>query len=226
MDLGRIDYADGQWLITDLKPHVSMRFKDVFKGIRFGERPPYRLQDREDRAVDLDWFTSRYPLALTDRAAAHMATRLAAYGAGRQRLEELQAPDYRATLLTGFRPGEKARAHQLRAAEMLRQTGRLLLLDEVGLGKTVSALAAISDGWGLPAAIVVQPHLSGQWIADYIRRFTDLTAVEVKDRSPRTLPPADVYVFRYSNVGAWSDYAKTLGCRTVSSTGARATAPT
>ena len=123
MELGRIDYAEGQWLIADLKPHVSIRFKDVFKGIRFGERPPYVLQDREDRAVDLDWFMSRYPLTLSDRAAAHMAGRLAAYGAGRQRLEELQAPCYQPRLLTGFRSGENARRHQLRAAEMLRQTG-------------------------------------------------------------------------------------------------------
>ncbi|MFT3973311.1 MAG: SNF2-related protein [Amaricoccus sp.] len=215
MELGRVDYADGHWIVADLKPHVSMRFKDVFKGIRFGDLPPYILQDREDRAADLDWFMSRYPLTVTDRAAGRLAAGLAAYRAGQGRLEALQAPDYRPMLLTGFRPGEKARRHQLRAAEMLRQTGRLLLLDEVGLGKTVSALAAVSDGWGLPAAIIVQPHLSGQWIADYIRRFTDLRAEEVTDRSPRTLPPADVYVFRYSNVAAWADYAETLGCRTV-----------
>ena len=215
MELGRVDYAEGRWIVTDLKPHVSMRFKDVFKGIRFGDLPPYVLQDRDDRAADLDWFMARYPLALTDRAAERLAAGLAAYAAGQTRLEELQAPDYRPQLLTGFRPGEKARRHQLRAAEMLRQTGQLLLLDEVGLGKTVSALAAISDGWGLPAAIVVQPHLSGQWIVDYIQRFTHLRAHEVKDRNARTLPPADVYVFRYSNVSAWADYAETLGCRIV-----------
>ncbi|MEM7797764.1 MAG: DEAD/DEAH box helicase [Chloroflexota bacterium] len=37
----------------------------------------------------------------------------------------------------------------------------------------------------------------------------------VKDRKPRNLPAADVYVFRYSNIGAWSVMADTLGCKTV-----------
>lgn len=85
----------------------------------------------------------------------------------------------------------------------------------MGLGKTVSALASIADGWGLPAAVVVQPHLSAQWVTKYINRFTHLKAHEVKDRNARALAPADVYVFRYSNLAAWVDYVETLGIKTV-----------
>lgn len=214
MTVGTLDFADGNWLV-DLAPHASIRFKDVFKGIPFGSTPPFTLVDREDRATDLEWFMSRYPLAATGRAAAHMAARVQEYAAAARIREELRRPDYRPGRVLGFRDGEKARPHQARAAEILRATGRLLLLDEVGLGKTVSFLASIADGWGLPAAVVVQPHLSEQWVKDYIERFTHLKAFAVTDRKPRTLPPADVYVFRYSNIGAWADYAETLGCRTV-----------
>lgn len=215
MSYGKLDYAEGQWLIADLKPHVSIRFKDVFKGISFGSVPPYLLIDRQDRAADLHWFMQRYPLNVTDRAREHLRIKLEEYGDHQRRLEALKRPDYQPTLLPGFRPPEKPFPYQVRAAEMLRATGRLLLLDDVGLGKTVSALAALSDGWGLPAAVVVQPHLSSQWVKGYIERFTSLKAFEVKDRNARTLPPADIYLFRYSNIGAWADYAGTLGCRTV-----------
>lgn len=215
MTFGKLDFVGETWVVDALKPHVSIRFKDVFKGIEFGSRPPFLLRDRMDRAFDLDWFMSRYPLDVTDRAAARIADGVASYLHGRAAMEELKRPDYVSGLITGFRAPEKARPHQLRAAEMLRTNGRLLLLDDVGLGKTVSALASLSDGWGLPAAVVVQPHLSTQWVKEYIQRFTHLTAYEVKDRNVRTLPPADIYLFRYSNIAAWADYAETLGCKTV-----------
>ena len=215
MAFGSLDYDDGAWLIPKMLPHVSMRLKDMFKGLGAGTVPPFRLRDRPDMAFELDWFMSRYPLEVTDRAKARLAQGVSSYSAAQRRLEELKRPDYVPSLLTGFRPTEKARPHQVRAAELLRANGRLLLLDDVGLGKTVSALASISDGWGLPAAVVVQPHLSSQWVKQYIERFTTLKAYEVKNRAPRTLPAADIYLFRYSNIAAWADYAETLGCRTV-----------
>lgn len=213
--LGRLDFNNGMWRVSDLKPHVSIRFKDMFKGIRTGERPPFILRDTQDRAADLDWFMQRYPLELSETASAALADGLAAYGQRMAKLDEITCPDWTPSLTPGFRSPEAPHGYQVRAAELWRLTGRLLLLDDVGLGKTVSSLAGIADGWGLPAAVVVQPHLSSQWVTQYIERFTHLSAFEVKDRKVRTLPPADVYVFRYSNIGAWADYAATLGCRAV-----------
>lgn len=215
MNLGKLDYDGNSWALIDLKPHVSMRFKGMFKGIPEGQTPPFILRDRLDRAADLDWFMQRYPLEVTDRAAKRLAEGVEAYNAQRQRLETLKRPDYQPLIDPGFRTGEKPFKYQLRAAEMARANGGLLLLDDVGLGKTVSALAAVSDGWGLPAAVVVQPHLQRQWVVDYINRFTNLRAVMVKDRNVRDLEPADIYLFRYSNIAAWGNYAETLGCKTV-----------
>ncbi|MBY6055348.1 SNF2-related protein [Leisingera daeponensis] len=215
MTNGTVDYAGGAWTIADLKPHISMRFKDVFKGIRFGSTPPFELKDRPDLAADLDWFMMRFPLDLTDSAKARMGEQLQTYAKTQARVAELKRPDYQPSIQPGFRAPEKAEPYQLRAAEMLRSTGRLLLLDDVGLGKTVSFLASVADGWGLPAAVVVQPHLSSQWVKQYIERFTHLTAVEVKTREVQDLPPADIYIFRYSNIAAWADYVDTLGIKTV-----------
>lgn len=213
--LGKVDYIDGRWGIIQMQPHVSMRFKGMFKGIAEGSVPPFILKDRPDFAVDLDWFMQRYPLTLTDRAQAQLAAGVRLYHANRAMLGALTKPDYTPTLNPGFRESTAPFGYQLRAAEMLRASGRLLLLDDVGLGKTVSALASLSDGWGLPAVVVVQPHLSSQWIKEYIERFTNLKAHQVKDRNVRDLPSADIYLFRYSNIGSWSDMAETLGHKTV-----------
>lgn len=215
MNLGKIDYAAGTWILDPVAPHVAIRLKHVFQGIRGGSRPPFILKDTPDRAYDLKWFCQRYPLDLTERAKNAMGAGVSAWEKKRGDVEALRAPGYTPPEIGGFKDGLSAHGYQRRAADLWRKTGRLLLLDDVGLGKTVTALAALADGWGLPAAIVVQPHLSGQWITGYINRFTNLRAVEVKDRTPRTMPPADVYVFRYSNIAAWADYAETLACQSV-----------
>ncbi|ETX26595.1 DEAD/DEAH box helicase [Roseivivax isoporae] len=202
------------WIVTDLKPHVSMRFKDVFRGIPSGSVPPFFLRDRPDVAADLEWFMQRYPLTMSDPIEAQLSSSVQTYRSSQARIEEIRSAEYIPPLLGGFKEGEAPMAYQRRAADLLRTTGRLLLLDDVGLGKTVSALAAIADGWGLPAAVVVQPHLSAQWVVEYIERFTHLRAVEVKDRNARALQVADVYVFRYSNISAWVDMVEPLGIRT------------
>lgn len=213
MKLGQLDFNHGSWQ-ADMQPHVAIAFKRLFGQIRSAATPPFELADRPDIAADLDWFMMRYPFETTEVAKARLDDQNAIYRATKLRVEELIKPDWQPPLITGFRDGEAPMPYQTRAAALVWETKRLLLLDDVGLGKTVSSLTTIAGSWGLPAAIVVQPHLSGQWVK-FIERFTHLTAFEVKDRNVRTLPPADVYVFRYSNIGAWATYAAELGCKTV-----------
>ncbi|WP_428925014.1 SNF2-related protein [Marinibacterium sp. SX1] len=212
---GKLYRTETGWVVAELKPHVSIRFKDLFKGIPTGTVPPFHLRDRPDIAADLDWFMQRFPLEMDHETECRLSTGVKEYRCAQAQIDALRNVEYVAPERPGFKEGEAALPYQRRAAEMLRATGRLLLLDDVGLGKTVSALASIADGWGLPAAVVVQPHLSAQWVVDYIERFTHLRAIEVKDRNARALPPADVYVFRYSNISAWVDMFEPLGIKTV-----------
>lgn len=215
MTNGYLHRVENGWVVSDLKPHISIRFKDVFKGIPTGTVPPFHLKDRPDIAADLDWFMQRFPLTMDQETQCRLSTGVRNYRHAQAQMDALRDVAYVAPERPGFKDGEAAMPYQRRAAEMLRATGRLLLLDDVGLGKTVSALASIADGWGLPAAVVVQPHLSAQWVIDYIQRFTHLRAIEVKDRKARALPPADLYVFRYSNISAWVDMFEPLGIKTV-----------
>lgn len=211
---GALTFRDGSWVVSDLPGHVSLRFKQVFSGIASGTVPPFTLRDTPDRARDLEWFMSRYPLRMSRETEARLRRSVAEYQEGQDRVARLLSADYVPPALSGIRAPERADPHQVRAAALLRETGRLLLLDDVGLGKTVSALAAIADGWGLPAVIVVQPHVADQWMG-FIKRFTELRAVQVKKRTPHALDPADVYVFRYTNLAGWVDVLGQLDPRTV-----------
>lgn len=206
--------ASGRWVATDVPPHVCIRLKHVFAGLSFGARPPFTISDTLEHAADLSWFLQRYPMTMSADDRAYLELRAKQQAQRLEDVEAILAPEYQPGLLHGFREPEEPLPYQLRAAELFRNTGQCLLVDDVGLGKTVSALAALSDGWGLPAVVVVQPHLAAQW-ARYIDRFTHLRSAEIKGRSPESLPVADIYIARYSNIAAWIDVLTEMPLRTV-----------
>ena len=79
---------------------------------------------------------------------------------------------------------------------------------------TVSAAGACLLPFALPAAVVVQPHLQRQW-ARAIERFTTLSVYGVKHARPYKLPPADVLLFRYSQLAGWYDHLPSLRAKLV-----------
>jgi hypothetical protein len=116
--------------------------------------------------------------------------------------------------LAGFKSGHEPYLFQSQAAQIAINHGALLLGDDVGLGKTISALAMLCMGAPLPAAVVVQPHIAGQWAAR-ISEFTTLRSHVIKSTQPYSLPEADVYIFGYSKVAGWVPVLKDGLCRTV-----------
>jgi hypothetical protein len=206
---GSIRLADGKWLIEGLPPHVSLRFKSMFARVSKTAAKTFMLADTPDTATDLLWFTHRFPLlmdvATRERLEAghQRAVSQAAYA------EHVLSVGWLPPTLARFRDGMAPYLFQSQAAALAAQLGRLLLLDDVGLGKTISALATILQSGHVPAAVVVQAHLADQWAEEYIAAFTTLTCHIIKGTKPYPLPPADIYIFRYSNIAGWVDVAAT-----------------
>ncbi|EQD58408.1 SNF2-related protein, partial [mine drainage metagenome] len=110
-----------------------------------------------------------------------------------------------------MRAGQRIRDYQAQAIEVLRRRKSLLLGDEGGLGKTYTAAGFLASTPGtLPAAVVCDAHMQQQW-ADKITAFTALSVHLIKKGSPYNLPPADVYVFRVSQIGGWIQVFKSHG---------------
>ena len=63
----------------------------------------------------------------------------------------------------GYEPAVEPYKHQLQAAAIAVATGRLLLGDDLGMGKTFSCLLTLRDPALLPAIIVMPPNLIPQW---------------------------------------------------------------
>ncbi|WP_281029318.1 DEAD/DEAH box helicase [Rhizobium azibense] len=160
-------------------------------------------------SADLQWFIQRYPMDVSSADMERLQLGTSQFEADRIRTEEILMPDWQAPSKHGFRPGYDAYHFQKQAAELWLRKKGLLLGDDVGLGKTISALYGLAGSRYLPAAVVVQAHLPTQWVNEYIVPFTYMTAHIVDGTKPYSLPAANLYVFKYSNIHGWSDIAGT-----------------
>lgn len=199
-----LDRIANRWRITDLAPHVAIAFKRIFPRVPV-TATEIAISDTDEVRADLHWFMARYPLEHDEWGELDAAVDRLAFRAAER--ERILLPTWTPGEVQGFREGKAAYLYQTQAARIAVANGGLLLGDDVGLGKTVSAIAALLTGAPLPAAIVVQPHLADQW-AKRIEEFSSLRTHIIKGRTPYDLPTADVYIFRYSNVAGWVDVIK------------------
>ncbi len=200
-----------RWEIADLEPHVAIRFKHLFPRVPKNSAGPFHLPNDLMHAADLEWFTLRYPLAMTAEDRHVLETGRRGWNREQAELERILLPDYRAPAIDGVRPGQRIRDYQAQAIEVLRRRKSLLLGDEGGLGKTYTAAGFLASTPGtLPAAVVCDAHMQQQW-ADKITAFTALSVHLIKKGSPYNLPPADVYIFRVSQIGGWIQFFKSHG---------------
>jgi SNF2 family DNA or RNA helicase len=210
---GTAKLRSGVWHL-DLVPHVALRAKRLFKRSDRGTAGRLKLSHTPEVAADLEWFASRYPIdfdppeALRQSAAAHRETIL--------RLEDYMRGDY---VPREFAMKFPPRTYQAREASIVLDQGYLLSADEVGLGKTVTGIAVLSDPRALPAVVVCPTHLPRQW-AEEIRRFLPEARIHVcKKATPYPIETGlfglpDVVVVTYSKLAGWSTvlskFAKTV----------------
>lgn len=196
--LGRIDKVTGGWRIV-AEPHVMIRLKRVFSRIDEDAKGGAFLSDSPENALDLVWFTQRYPLKvdqpglLAGKAKEHMS---------------LEA-QVKSVLADGYEPRDfplalPLRAYQRLAADLGTRTNRLLLADDVGLGKSASSIGMLTEPGARPALVVTLTHLPGQWEAE-INRFLPAAKTHVlRNGRPYDVPPnVDVIITSYSKLDTW-----------------------
>lgn len=199
-----LDTMARRWRIKNLAPHVAIAFKRMFPRVPVTSTE-ISISDTDEVRADLHWFMARYPLEHDSWGELDEAVdRLAFRAAERDRI---LLPTWKPGAVTGFKEGRAPYLYQTQASKVAIANGGLLLGDDVGLGKTISAIATMLMGAPLPAGVVVQPHLTGQW-KKRIEEFSTLRVHVIKGRTPYDLPEADVYIYRYSNIAGWVDVLK------------------
>lgn len=199
------------WAIA-AQPHVMTRIKRVFPQLRQDRTRVALLADTPQSSRDLQWFMDRWPLSPADTASL---TRLEARATGHRNTEDTvlrilegQQPQY------GWRePARPARAYQQQAADLVHATGRLLLADDLGLGKTFTSLLVLRNPAALPALVVTLTALPAQWFGELEKSLpwlrghivTSRTPYDPAARMPDNRDP-DVLLMSYSKLAGWGDH--------------------
>ena len=210
----------GQWRI-DADPHVVLRAKRLFAQVSKRSQGGIVLQHSIHVARDLAWFLQRYPLVMDEAASDRLQ---AASKACDEAIELAQKVFDRSAPQPTFDLALPARRYQAEAAALTLATGRLLLGDAVGLGKTATAIAVMSDQRARPAVVVTLTHLPRQWDAE-LQRFAPRLRVFIPKRGEPTkadlellsgMAAPDVVVLNYAKLAGWADtLARTFRARAV-----------
>lgn len=211
---GGLALAGDKWTMSDTPPHLAIRLKQLFPRIPKAQTAPFTFPHNLPTCADLAWFESRYAMRMSDDDRQAMAVGRVAFEGKQAEMERILLPEYVPSATAGLREGQTIRPYQGQAIDLLMASTGLLVGDEVGLGKTYITAGACLQPGALPAAIVVQTHLQKQW-AKKIAEFTNLTTHAIKGTKPYDLPPADIYLFRYSQLLGWVDTFETLGIKLV-----------
>jgi len=193
-------------------PHVAANLKRVFPRADKSQPGVIAMHDTREVARDLEWFMQRWPLEADPATLAYLTARAE---------EHRHTEEAVTAILNGYRPpddwrqpGMTPRDYQLAADAIAQATGRLLLADDIGLGKTFACLLRLRDPEALPALVVCPVHLCQQWLRELEHTLPWLHGHIIMKRTPydpaatrasRGRTP-DVLIVSYAKLAGWADH--------------------
>lgn len=198
---GTIELRDNRWVLSQVEPHVAIKLKNLFPKIPKTSVGPYRFSNSAEMCADLDWFLSRYPLHISETDLQELRRQKTLFLDNQAEMERILCPEFIPGIYA-TKDGQEVRWYQAQAVEVFWRSRALLVGDVVGLGKTYLAIAACLRPQQLPALVVVQTHMANQW-KEKIEQFSNLQVHIIKGTRPYNLPPADIYIMRYSCLAGW-----------------------
>jgi SNF2 family DNA or RNA helicase len=196
---GSIHMAGEFWNI-EAEAHVVIRLKRLFGKLGKSAKS-LSIRHTPDVARDLTWVLERYPLVISefDATALRRATDL-----------HIERSERFVRVLTGdaapraFQLRVPARDYQLVGADLALQQGGLLIADDVGTGKTCTAICALTLPETRPALVVTLTHLPKQWAKEIARFAPSVRTHILKKATPYPLPDCDVIITSYSKLSGWA----------------------
>ncbi len=140
------------------EPQVRARLRRVFASVTQHASSSLYISDTPEHARDLLWFIDRYPMLVEDKA--YLVERAEVHKSAEQAIEALLSKHTPPAKITLAKP---PRESQELVAAALEVRGGLLLADDLGVGKTVSAICTMRLKEALPALVVVPAHLPKHW---------------------------------------------------------------
>lgn len=202
----------GLWVLT-VEPAVAIRVKRTFARVKATRTGAVTIAHSIEVARDLTWFTERFPLTAHDERSY---CELLDGDTAHRELEEqvtIALRGDREREHTDHTPAVPPRPYQQTAADMLRTVRRLLLTDDLGLGKTYSASLNFLHDDALPAVVVGPTHLvakGDRWANELDKHFPHLTYYVAKTGKSAEIDKLkvmpDVIFLSYTKLAGWVDF--------------------
>lgn len=202
---------EGQEWVISAQADVATRLKRIFPRVQATALGDITIHDSLEVCRDLEWVLDRWPMKVTSADKKRLTHGANGHRAQQERVTAvLEGTAKHADMpLTPARP---PRDYQQTAYDMVTATGSLLLADELGLGKTQSALSALSDPANRPMlAVTLAGGMPRQWVRELNEVFPDLRGVEATKTKPYDLTDEggnepDLIVMNYAKLSGWSHH--------------------
>lgn len=210
---GTVEYVHddprGYYRIT-AEPHVMIRVKRIFGRVRRARSGAVHITATPEVAADIQWLLHRHPLRMDGATATTLTGQAQRHADTQQTIDRIlrgQRPRQHVTHRTPARP---PREYQQQAADIAIATRRLLVTDDVGLGKSMTGTLVLLAPDALPALVVTLTHLPAQWVGEINKTLPWLnchiaTKGQPYDPSRGGTKP-DVLVMNYHKLAGWADH--------------------
>lgn len=180
MKHGSIRIRDNS-IIIEAPPHVSIRLRRLFGGAQRYKAGVFQLAATPEHAYDLDWFAERHPMDVDPASEAKFRELIATH---EKKMVAIAAIDLEGYVPREFELALPPREYQRKDAELALQTGNLLIASDLGTGKTVSCICALTAPGVLPAVVVTMTHLVRQWERELARFAPALRVHRIRSTQP------------------------------------------
>lgn len=209
-EIRRAGGASLYWLIK-AEPHVMMRLKRIFPRVKTASFGTIAISDSTEVCRDLEWVLERWPMKASEDDLLLLKRRAGEHRALEETIQNVVtgacAPRFPAPV------ARAPRNYQQIAADLTLATGRLLLTDDIGLGKTMSSLLVLADPESLPALVVTMTSLPEQWSLELQRTWPDLswhiltktTPYDLTQFGPNGTMP-QVIITSYRKLASWAQH--------------------
>lgn len=200
---------DKVWVLQ-AEPQVTIKYKRVFEKINKAAYGVMLIKDSREACRDIQWMLERYPLEISAYDLRYLRARSAEHRRLEQDVSNIVSTEYKPR---DFELALPPREYQRVAADLMLRRDSLLLADDLGVGKSVSAICTLVAPDALPALVVVPKHLQRQWQREINRFAPALSTHIIKTGKPydltkvnrRTVPAPDVMICTYGKLVGWAD---------------------
>lgn len=196
--------------VLDVEPDTAIDAKRILRQCQQTASGPIRVDATDDAARTLDWLMMRWPLRMSAADRRRLKKAVRDHKAREQRVRDVLSGaatpiDAGTDFLTS---PVQLRTYQVTARDLIWNTRRLGLFDELGLGKTYECLAVLADPKFRPALAVTKTHLPWQWLKEARAMYPDLRVHIATKATPYDLRDADgrdpdLIIMSYSKIAGW-----------------------